>query len=174
MQLSRTDWILAATAAFNARGIDGVSIEALARGLGVTKGSYYWHFKDRAELLEALFSAWSECTRHAATASLLATTPFDRLQRFFELLAASGGVPADGGILAWGRRDAALAPKVRSVESRRLEFVRQQLADSGLDGPLAGRRSYVVYFSMLGWLERSPAPEPSAIARFLRLVLEVE
>ena len=44
------------------RGADGVRVEVLARELGVTKGSFYWHFRDRADLLEALLVEWEEET----------------------------------------------------------------------------------------------------------------
>ena len=56
---SRTgaDWLKAARLALLHRGPDAVRVEPLARGLGVTKGSFYWHFKDRNALLEALLRA---------------------------------------------------------------------------------------------------------------------
>src|SRR5438128_10889157 len=62
---SRTgaDWLKAARLALLHRGPDAVRVEPLARGLGVTKGSFYWHFKDRNALLEALLREWEEETR---------------------------------------------------------------------------------------------------------------
>ena len=56
--LTREDWISGAWDMLGERGMDGVRVEPLARRLGVTKGSFYWHFKDRGELLEALLNRW--------------------------------------------------------------------------------------------------------------------
>ena len=57
-QLGRKEWISAAIEAAAEGGIDNVRVERLARRLRVTKGSFYWHFKDRNALLQALLEAW--------------------------------------------------------------------------------------------------------------------
>src|SRR5207247_8741198 len=64
-RLSVSDWMRAARLALLHSGPDGVRVEPHARALGVTKGSFYWHFRDRADLLEALVGEWE------AEASLL-------------------------------------------------------------------------------------------------------
>ncbi|MDQ6732181.1 MAG: TetR/AcrR family transcriptional regulator, partial [Actinomycetota bacterium] len=53
MPLSRTDWTEAALLALAHDGLAGVAVQPLARRLGATKGSFYWHFADRAELIAA-------------------------------------------------------------------------------------------------------------------------
>ncbi|MEL6198043.1 MAG: TetR/AcrR family transcriptional regulator [Pseudomonadota bacterium] len=57
-QLGPDDWIIAALAALVARGVDGVQIAVLARDLGVTRGSFYWHFENREALLDACLKEW--------------------------------------------------------------------------------------------------------------------
>src|SRR5262245_7462490 len=59
---SRADWLRAARLALRRRGPDAVRVEPLARALGVTKGSFYWHFRDRSDLLEALLKEWEDET----------------------------------------------------------------------------------------------------------------
>ncbi len=51
-------WIQAALSILAERGISGVRVETLAKQLGVTKGSFYWHFKDRDALFDALLDSW--------------------------------------------------------------------------------------------------------------------
>ena len=54
------DWIDAATEVLTERGIDSVRLDALARQLEVTRGSFYWHFRDREELLRRVLQSWRE------------------------------------------------------------------------------------------------------------------
>ena len=57
-RLDRQDWLDAALTALLEGGIAGVTMERLAVGLGVTRGSFYYHFRDRAELLDELLDYW--------------------------------------------------------------------------------------------------------------------
>ena len=56
--LEREDWLRAARLALLRGGVEAVRVEKLARDLDVTKGSFYWHFKDRDELLDLLLREW--------------------------------------------------------------------------------------------------------------------
>src|ERR1017187_2761901 len=58
--LSRNDWLKAARLALLTGGVEAVRVEKLARNLRVTKGSFYWHFKGREELLDLLLREWEE------------------------------------------------------------------------------------------------------------------
>ena len=57
-RLNRDDWLDAAFAAAVEHGFDGVRVLVLADTLGVTRGSFYWHFKDHADLIAALLERW--------------------------------------------------------------------------------------------------------------------
>ncbi|WP_049872244.1 TetR/AcrR family transcriptional regulator [Myxococcus hansupus] len=57
--LSAEDWADAALWSL-ANGVETLSVERLARSLGVTKGGFYWHYKDRADVLQAALSRWEE------------------------------------------------------------------------------------------------------------------
>ncbi|HWP06325.1 MAG TPA: TetR/AcrR family transcriptional regulator [Polyangiaceae bacterium] len=59
-RLSRTDWIHGAYEALGDRGISAITVDALAQRLGVTKGSFYWHFRDSEDLLGAVVAHWEE------------------------------------------------------------------------------------------------------------------
>src|ERR1041385_3058034 len=61
-RLDKNQWLRATRLALLTGGPDAVRVEPLARELGVTKGSFYWHFGDRADLLEALLVEWEEET----------------------------------------------------------------------------------------------------------------
>src|SRR6478735_6374421 len=57
-RLGRSDWIEAAFRALSVGGLGNLSVERLARELGATKGSFYWHFTDRPALVEAVLEEW--------------------------------------------------------------------------------------------------------------------
>src|SRR5688572_16746205 len=58
MALSREDWTHAALVAIAEGGTAAVAVEPLAARLGATKGSFYWHFRSRGELLAAALATW--------------------------------------------------------------------------------------------------------------------
>ena len=173
----REAWIRAATTALRNGGVDAVRIEALARTLGATKGSCYWHFRDRAELLEAVLVWWETETRWLIRTAREAPTPAARLDRYFSLVAATRDYPPDAEMQSWARRDPAVATRVDRTEQARVAFIRVQLRAAGLDPAEARRRARIAYFATQGWVERASRgqesyPDLPAFARDLfRLIL---
>ncbi len=66
-QLQRFDWLQRALTVFVSEGIDAVRITRLADDLGVTRGSFYWHFENREDLIDALVSYWKDKNTAAIT-----------------------------------------------------------------------------------------------------------
>ena len=159
MPLTREDWIAAAMDAMRRGGIEAVRIEALARALKVSRGSFYWHFKSRAELLETLLFRWEEETAWLVAGASAAATPRERALRFFELANASP-YPPDREMFAWARRDSKVARRVEVIEARRVAFFERVLLDAGASPERGHELAEILYLSTLGWLERrwrSPA-----------------
>jgi AcrR family transcriptional regulator len=159
MTLSREDWLVAAVEELRRGGVEAVRVEKLARTLDVTKGSFYWHFRDRAELLEAILSRWEEETDWLTAGASTAETPRARVEQFF-ILANMSPYPPDREIFAWARRDPVVAGRVEVVEAKRVAFFETQLRDLGAVPPHAGHLAEMLYLATLGWLERrwrSPA-----------------
>ena len=98
-RLGKQEWINAGLVALAAHGADAVRVERLAETLHVTKGSFYWHFKDRNELLQALLEAWqSRATR--AIIDAVETRGGDaraRLTTLFTIVAESDGRLGEAG-----------------------------------------------------------------------------
>jgi AcrR family transcriptional regulator len=160
MQLTRNHWIEAALQTLGRRGVDAVRVEVLARELGVTKGSFYWHFKDRNDLLESMISAWEEETRVLQEEAAKAGDAAARLHRGNELINQQKGHLPDYAMFAWARRDPVVAQRVVAVEARRLEFLRDIALEAGHDKGEAERLSMLGYLAFIGWVDRaSRAPE---------------
>lgn len=151
----REAWIRAATAALREGGLGAVRVEAIARRLKATKGSFYWHFADRAALLDALLAWWETETQWLTASAREAGSPRQRLDRYFALVAAHREYPPDAEILSWARRDPVVAARVNRTEEARLEFIREELERAGLPRDEAERRARVAYFATQGWVERA-------------------
>lgn len=121
----RGAWVDAALQALATGGPDAVRIEALAAGLGVSKGGFYWHFKDRQALIGEMLDSWEKAVAGDVIASLESTPagPRAKLQQLFEL-APSVDFAVELALRDWARRDKDVAKRVRQVDNRRMEYLR--------------------------------------------------
>lgn len=129
-------------------------IEILAKDLGVTKGSFYWHFRDRDELLDSILQEW----RRRATVSIIDRLesshepPEQRLHRLLRLQFGSRraefGSYVELSIRLWGRRDARALSALREVDDLRLRYIRGLLEHLGIDRAEATSRAILVYSYM--------------------------
>ncbi|HTA14659.1 MAG TPA: TetR/AcrR family transcriptional regulator [Solirubrobacteraceae bacterium] len=124
----RTRWIEEGLSALAAGGPDAVRIEPLAQALGVSKGGFYWHFKDRQALLEEMLDAWERTWVDEVIETVEAENGDARskLRRLFALAAASGGelLKIELAIRNWARREETVAERLRQVDNRRMDYMR--------------------------------------------------
>jgi len=124
---TRDDWLRAARLALLHRGRDGVRVESLARTLRVTKGSFYWHFRDRRDLMETLLREWEAETR-LLTDALRSADPRGALPAMLEELARRnrsserGESPSDAAIFAWAAVDPRVARRANAAERERMRL----------------------------------------------------
>jgi AcrR family transcriptional regulator len=120
-------WIEEGLRALAAGGPDAVRIEPLAKNLGVTRGGFYWHFDDRAALLEEILDAWERLSVDEVIKQLeLAGGDPQAKLRHLSRLAGSTDEPLriDLAVRDWARRDPAIAKRLRRVDNRRMEYLR--------------------------------------------------
>jgi AcrR family transcriptional regulator len=151
---SRQDWLKTAVHMLGKDGVDGVRVDPLARALGVTKGSFYWHFRSRSDLLDAVIDLWEAETTWLIAEASRAANPRNRLLRFFQLISPALNYPSDREMFAWARRSAMVRTRANVVELKRVSFIEQQLIAAGISSPVAARRAEIAYLATLGWLER--------------------
>jgi AcrR family transcriptional regulator len=152
---SRDEWVGVAAAALAEGGVGAVRVEALARDLGITKGSFYWHFTDRGALLDALLERWESGAREVLEQARSGSAPEERVATFFRGMVRPGGGVSDAEIFAWARRDRSVAERVSAVERERLAFLKEQLAQMGASLLDAHRRAEAGYLAALAWIERA-------------------
>src|SRR5690606_25165290 len=127
-RLSREHWVEAALSALAAGGPETIRVETLAKALGVTKGSFYWHFRDRDALLAALLEVWRDRRSAAIRAQIEAASgpPAARLRHLLDLYldrANPRGMAIELAVRDWARRDPGAAAAVAAVDAERLRAV---------------------------------------------------
>ncbi|MFD0899648.1 TetR/AcrR family transcriptional regulator [Actinomadura sediminis] len=169
---SRRDWIEAAYGELARTGERGVTINALASRLGVTKGSFYWHFKDRTELVRALFDRWAHERTDEMLGLALGTTadPRERLRRVQAL--GREIAPVDRAMRLWARREPAAEEAVRHADRALLGHIAACLRDLGFAPDDARLRAQLMLRAWVGgYLVPAPPGAPDQDERMLDLLL---
>jgi AcrR family transcriptional regulator len=149
---SAADWVRAASRRLAVAGSEAVAVEPLAKAIGVTKGSFYWHFTDRAALLEAVIADWEA----RATTPLLdrlkrsGSEPAERLGALLHTVAAEGKGSLDPAMRAWAQSDERAAAAVARVDAARLAYIAGEFRAMGLSAPAAWTRARLLYLHLLG------------------------
>jgi AcrR family transcriptional regulator len=126
----RDRWIEEGLRALAAGGPDAVRVEALAKALGVTKGGFYGYFADRDALLNAMLDTWERESTDEVIERVEREggDPKSKVQRAGVLTFSSDRLlPIDLAIRDWARRDAAVAERLRRVDNRRMELLREMI-----------------------------------------------
>jgi AcrR family transcriptional regulator len=131
--------------------VDAVRVEPLAKTLGVTKGSFYWHFKDRGDLLRAVLDKWRRRATLAVVEKLESSNlaPAERVQRLISLplggAAAHKAALVEVALRGWARRDRAAHAVVSEVDQIRLRYLIDLLVGAGTPAEEAAARAYLIY-----------------------------
>lgn len=148
----RESWLGAALAVLVADGIDAVHITRLARRLGITRGSFYWHFRDRDDLLAAMLASWQRRNTGVMLDALAGATGItDGLLRLFAVWVDHQMFdPAlDQAIRDWGRRVPAVHDAVAAEDDSRVAAITDFFRRHGYGDPEAFVRARVLYFTQV-------------------------
>jgi len=162
--LSRNDWIDGALNQLARGGIDTVLVAPLARELGVTKGSFYWHFKDRQALLDAMLERWHRTdTEIMSEVRNVRGDAAARLRLIIELSVKQIGGRLETALRDWGRREPKARAAIEQIDRRRLVELRELFGAFCVDPQEVEARSWLLY-SMLTGVHLIAAP-PAGIDR---------
>ena len=154
-QLTPQDWIAAATELLVHRSIDAVRVDVLSKQLQVTRGSFYWHFADRDDLLQRLLLSWQQAQteqiiaryrKQGVEAEALIT---ELVELPFHGRAAMKGASVELAIRAWARRDDTARMVVDTVDAKRLTYIEECFASLGFDTEAARARAFMLNSYML-------------------------
>jgi AcrR family transcriptional regulator len=174
--LTSADWVEGAIQLISEAGLRALTVEALAARLGVTKGSFYWHFKGRSELLAGTLSRWEQRATTEAIAGLSAVT--DARQRL-NLMLEAATQPARSRSLYAALAEAAEDPIVRRVLNRvasaRIQFLETCYRELGFALPQAKAKAvfaYAAYRGLLQLAHEAPPVLPDDWSSYAAVVLE--
>ena len=150
-RLSREEWLARALEVLGRKGAGELTIESLARQLGVTKGSFYWHFRDRADFFRQLIEYWDEHFTQTVITEIsgLGGPAEERLLDLMRLVLSKRLDRFEMPVRAWAQQNPALAPLVRSVDRHRISFVRSLFLEMGFDEDEADMRTRVFLTYMI-------------------------
>ncbi|MBZ0260536.1 MAG: TetR/AcrR family transcriptional regulator [Hyphomicrobiales bacterium] len=179
-QLSASDWIKAAFRRLAAGDAGALKAEVLARHCKVTKGSFYWHFKDVTAFRREMLKLWeSEATGGIKEAILAQAAPGRQrlallLRTISELNAANeyGGLRAEPAIRDWARKDRVAAAALRRVDETRIAFVAALFGECGFPPAEARTRAELLYSGYVGQQALAAARSLEILPR-LDLLLEL-
>jgi AcrR family transcriptional regulator len=149
--LQPEDWIRAAFARLSSDGTESVRVEILARDLGVSKGSFYWHFRDRENLTQEMLARWEQEEIHGIEAAADDQAAAARWARFVERAANAQRARLEVALRAWARRDERVAKSLAAIEKKKARFIADVLRDIGFTPASAESWSELVLLVCLGW-----------------------
>jgi AcrR family transcriptional regulator len=151
--LGPSAWLAAAWEALARGGVESVRVEPLAARLGVTKGSFYWHFRDRAALLDALLEDWETRATQGVITVVDASSeaPRERLAALMRVTTRAPEAPdAEYAIRAWGTHDAHVRSRLTKIDERRERYVEDLLVAAGVERAAAAHRARGLYLALIG------------------------
>lgn len=150
-KVRKQDWIDLGLKILTESGVEAVRVEPLAKILNVTKGSFYWHFKNRRELLDAILQDWVSCETERIIEQVEATgdDASTKLLCLFELATADDG-RLENAIRAWATKDSQVAAITSKVDQRRLNYTKDLFLEVGFKPFEAMVRGRMAYYSLIG------------------------
>jgi AcrR family transcriptional regulator len=149
----RAAWIEGGLRALAAGGPDAVRVETLAKSLGVTRGGFYGQFKDRGALLEAMLDAWERAATDEVQEQVERRGGDARVKvrRAGALTFSDELLPIDLAIRDWARHDATVAARLRQVDNRRMEYLRELFGSFCADEEEVEGRAVLAFSLAIGY-----------------------
>lgn len=177
-RLTRADWLQTGLEALASDGPAALAAEPLARRLGTTKGSFYWHFSDLPTFQAALVAQWEvDAIRQADETLTNAPNDVSRLRLLAQIITskpdgdATYSAPTEPAMRAWALSDAAVAAAIERVDETRIGHLRQLLQSVGVSNPEMPRIIYGASLGMEAIAPSEPAQNTDAVGTLVDLVL---
>ena len=174
-RLTRQAWIEGAIQKLAGDSVTALRVDELADDLKVTKGSFYWHFKSREDLLAAVLDHWHALMTQEIEALIIALPgdPIERLRKRLRIAIAPRpdvpGGPFELTLRDWARRDPTVAKVVQEVDEARARFLARLYRDAGFDADTAQDYAIAQMAFIIGGRTAFSDDGPAAFSRRRRI-----
>lgn len=147
-RLTKTDWLEAGLAVLGQKGAGGVRIDAICKKLGVTKGSFYWHFQDREDLMTSVMEYWEENATVGMIDRVESTIPhpWDCLWHVVDAVVLGDyNVAIEVAVRHWAHEEPSIRARLESIDGQRLGFFRRQFERLEFAPQDADLRAHTLY-----------------------------
>jgi AcrR family transcriptional regulator len=159
-QLSARDWLDQGLKALASRGFTALKAEPLAKAMGVSRGSFYWHFADIAAFHAAILARWHEVAAEQIIADVEAASNDENPLALLLRRVFGERLMLERAVRTWASVDPAARAAVQAIDRRRMSYVEGLLAQSGLSAEIARARAQIFYWAFLGFaLSDQPLPK---------------
>jgi AcrR family transcriptional regulator len=163
-RLGPEEWVRAGLKALARSGASALKADTLANSLGVSRGSFYWHFADVAAFHTAILKRWREVALENIIAEIEATSdPLEAL--LHRAFAGDSGI--ESAVRAWATADARARKAVQAVDAERTRYLQKLLIDAGVAPDVAAMRARVMNWTYLGFAISSPRIEGAPLEQLI-------
>jgi AcrR family transcriptional regulator len=160
-QLSVQDWLDQGLKTLAASGFTALKAEPLAKAMGVSRGSFYWHFADIGAFHAAILNYWRQVAAEEIIADLEAIAGDESPLPVLLRRAFSGKLALERAIRSWATVDSTARNAVQAIDRRRLDYVESLLRDAGFSREAAQARARILYWTFIGFaLSDKPLAKP--------------
>ena len=146
-RLSKEAWLEKSLEILAVEGARKLTIDHLVKAMGVTKGSFYWHFKTRADFIICLVEYWADTHTQSLVKELGSISdPAKRLLKLMQILSEKNHSQFDISIMNWGEYESVAKKKVQAVFDTRMEFLRSVFREIGFKGDELEMRVHTMVF----------------------------
>jgi AcrR family transcriptional regulator len=151
-RLSREDWLQETLKILQQRGVESVKIVVIAERMGVTSGSFYWHFKNLRDLLDCLLEFWERELTDAVmeTAKAFSGSPEDRILNLMLQVIEEDAAVYDHAISVWARNDPAAHEVYHRTLHKRFDFAAWMFKQCGFSDRQAAIRGRLMVAYLMG------------------------
>ena len=159
-QLSAKDWLDQGLKALASRGFTALKAEPLAKAMGVSRGSFYWHFADIGAFHAAILARWHEVAAEQIIANVEAASQDENPLALLLRRVFGERLTLERAVRTWASVDPAARAAVQAIDRRRLSYVESLFTQSGLSADVARARGQILYWAFLGFaLADQPLPK---------------
>ena len=172
-QLSAKDWLDQGLKTLAESGFTALKAEPLAKAMGVSRGSFYWHFADVGAYHAAILKHWRDVAAEQIIANVEASSKDDSPLLLLLRRSFSSKPALENAVRTWATLDPVARIAVQAMDRRRLSYVESLFERSGVAPGVARSRAQIFYWAFLGFaLSDKPLPrarQQAVLDELLRL-----